>query len=271
MNQQEQIAYNSSVHDKVAAKYKHIHPEIFNLTEQKRLKDSLSEAIALIPSSSNQPCALDVGCGSGNLTNHLRELNLAVTAADVSPKFLVDIPNNFPGVDTHLLNGVDLKEIPDQSFDLVVTYSVLHHIPDYLRMIEEMSRVLRPGGVMYIDHERTEAFWDKSSELIEFYELQRFNFIPSKIKKLCTPMWYVHRWRRFKNPKYQAEGDIHVWPDDHIQWEEIIQRAKAGGVEVVAEKNYLSFDERYNTQIFKEYESKVADMKVLVLQKSYEV
>ena len=97
--------------------------------------------------------ALDIGCGAGNVTQYLVHQGTKVTAADTSENFLKIIDKTFSGVETILLNGNNLEEIPDSSFDIVTTYSVLHHVPDYLKLVEEMCRVLKKGGVLYIDHE----------------------------------------------------------------------------------------------------------------------
>jgi SAM-dependent methyltransferase len=37
---------------------------------------------------------------------------------------------------------------PDDSFDIVFSHGVLHHVPDVLRAQREMHRVLRPGGTL---------------------------------------------------------------------------------------------------------------------------
>lgn len=46
----------------------------------------------------------------------------------------------------------DITEIPaeDCSFDAVLCTEVLEHVPDPIRAIEEMSRILKPGGIMMI-------------------------------------------------------------------------------------------------------------------------
>ncbi|MBA2661990.1 MAG: class I SAM-dependent methyltransferase [Bradymonadaceae bacterium] len=42
-------------------------------------------------------------------------------------------------------------DYPDDSFDLVVTSSMLEHIPDFWLAISEMKRVLAPGGFLIIN------------------------------------------------------------------------------------------------------------------------
>jgi ubiquinone/menaquinone biosynthesis C-methylase UbiE len=46
------------------------------------------------------------------------------------------------------LRRADAEQLPyaDQSFDLVYSWGVLHHTPDTARAVEEVRRVLRPGG-----------------------------------------------------------------------------------------------------------------------------
>ncbi|USN54842.1 MAG: methyltransferase domain-containing protein [Candidatus Peribacteria bacterium] len=39
-------------------------------------------------------------------------------------------------------NKVDL---PDASFEIIATYSVLHHIPDYVSALNEMCRLVKSG------------------------------------------------------------------------------------------------------------------------------
>jgi ubiquinone/menaquinone biosynthesis C-methylase UbiE len=54
--------------------------------------------------------------------------------------------------ETVQLSQVDAKQMPFSSemFDAVISNSIIHHIPEPARVIAECSRVLRPGGLMFI-------------------------------------------------------------------------------------------------------------------------
>ncbi len=44
-------------------------------------------------------------------------------------------------------------------FDLVTSYSVLHHLPDYVSALRTLCGYLKKGGVVYIDHEASPYYW----------------------------------------------------------------------------------------------------------------
>src|SRR5207248_1798095 len=110
-------------------RYDRRHPEIFNPIEQARMHDELGRALAEVRDGGSPPRALDLGCGTGNVTRHLLELGASVLAADVSPEFLAAITRTFGDtgrVETLQLNGRDLTGLADASIDVVCAYSVLH-------------------------------------------------------------------------------------------------------------------------------------------------
>ena len=259
-----EISENISAHEWIASDYDKRHGEIFNTIEQNRLHQSLKEAKGAIATAAPFT-ALDFGCGTGNLTRHLLDLNFFVTCADVTPKFLSMVKKKFGDkIHTSQLNGENLSQFKDNTFDLVATYSVLHHIPDYLKAVKELIRVTKPGGVIYLDHETNSNYWSNDLLLEKLYAE---NPQPFPWHKLFNPINYINKIRKVFNPRFQPEGDIHVWPDDHIEWdkiEELIQES----CNITVYKDYLLYKSWYNEKNFKKYEGKTTDMHVMMGIKS---
>ncbi|MFD4509283.1 class I SAM-dependent methyltransferase [Streptomyces sp. NPDC058457] len=102
---------------------------------------------------------LDVGCGTGYLTRCMAARvgrNGAVTGVDPSPPVLEyarrrkQRPGSAPC--TYREGIAESLDLPDSSFDTVVTSLLLHHLPEDLRpaALREMYRVLRPGGRLLV-------------------------------------------------------------------------------------------------------------------------
>jgi ubiquinone/menaquinone biosynthesis C-methylase UbiE len=271
MQDEDQIQFNRRVNDRVSRKYERLHGEIFNPVEQQRLRDALNMAISAIRTGSKPFKALDYGCGSGNLTKHLIERGIHTISADISEGFLALIERNFSqtGLSEVLtVNGRDLSNVPSDRFDLVATYSVLHHVPDYLRIVKEMCRLLKPGGVLYIDHEANESYFNRSKEYVEFLRKARpLIDVKRYLRLLLDVKGYVHIVRRIVNPRYKREGDIHVWADDHIEWDKIEQLLISEGFEIVWKQDYLLYKNQYDFNVYNKYKDKCADERVLIAKK----
>ena len=261
LDAQRQIDRNIRIHDRVASSYEATHDEIFNPVEQARLRSALERAKAAVATGAERPRALDFGCGSGNLTRHLLELGFEVVAADVSQRFLDLVERRFEGapLTTCRIDGTGLACVDDSSFDLAAAYSVLHHVPDYLGAVAEMARVVRPGGVLFLDHEHCPAYWDPDQAYRDFAaRARRFDW-----RKFLVPHnYYGKLCRLLINPKYSNEGDIHVWPDDHIEWDRIAAALATRGCEPVFEQDYLVCRAGYRPEIYGQYRERCADMRV---------
>lgn len=96
---------------------------------------------------------LDAGCGGGRYTLALARLGARVAVGcDLSLAGLADAATrvrDHSGV--HFLGGSVLQlPHPDGTFDFVCCSGVLHHTPDPTRGLGELTRVLRPGGRLYV-------------------------------------------------------------------------------------------------------------------------
>jgi ubiquinone/menaquinone biosynthesis C-methylase UbiE len=258
------ITANIKAHDKVAGLYGASHGEIFNEVEQGRLRRALTTAVDAVRTEGRR--ALDFGTGSGNLTRHLVELGMTVTAADVSSNFLSLIKDLYPGpeVTAFKLNGKNLEGMADNSFDLIATYSVLHHVPDYLSAVAEFGRVCAPGGIVIIDHERPEYFWSSRPEYDQFVRAAKIFDVR---KYLRWENYYGKIRRMLLDPKYAPEGDIHVWPDDHIEWSKIQTLLENVGFDVVLTEDYLLNDGSYRPEIYESHKERLCDMRMMIFRK----
>ncbi|NUL08731.1 class I SAM-dependent methyltransferase [Streptomyces lunaelactis] len=94
---------------------------------------------------------LDVGCGTGYLTRLVAAAVAPGGSAlgiDPSPT-VIGYARSKAGAACSYETGVaEALEVPDASFDVVVTSLAIHHIPADVRpaALREMFRVLRPGG-----------------------------------------------------------------------------------------------------------------------------
>jgi SAM-dependent methyltransferase len=93
--------------------------------------------------------ALDVGCGTGELTRVLVErLGVdAVAAVDPSPPFIESVQATYPDLDAHLAGAEDMP-FADAVFDVVLAQLVVLFMADTSRGIGEMIRTAKPGGVV---------------------------------------------------------------------------------------------------------------------------
>ena len=264
-----QIAANVLIHNKIARNYEKTHGEIYNQIEQARLRERLSKAISYIDTEGTKKTVLDFGCGAGNLTRHLTLLGCDVIACDVAQGFLDLIGSRTYGnvVTPVRLNGVDLSNIVDNSVDMVATYSVLHHVPDYLGILKEFMRVLKRGGVVFIDHEPSDEFWLKGQAYRGFEREMKNNIKMDLGKFLILTNYYDWFVRKFINPRYHREGDIHVFTDDHVEWDKVINTLVAEGGKIVYEMDYLLYRRHYDLFTYNKHKEKTSDMHVLVVKK----
>lgn len=97
---------------------------------------------------------LDVGCGGGLLAEEFARLGCVVTGIDPSGKSLESARDHArqAGLAIEYRQGVgeDLP-FPDGAFEIVYCCDTLEHVDALGRVIGEVSRVLKPGGVFLYD------------------------------------------------------------------------------------------------------------------------
>ncbi len=93
-----------------------------------------------------QPLSLlDVGCGTGHYVAEYRRRGYQAAGVDGSADMLVYAQKLNPQANLRQAD-VDALPFPDGSFDRVLCIEVLRYLPDATLCIQEMARVLKPGG-----------------------------------------------------------------------------------------------------------------------------
>lgn len=93
---------------------------------------------------------LELACGSGRLTNHIRKRlppNVAFTATDLNEDMIRVAKGKVP---SQMVNWApaDMQHLPfeSESFDLIVCQFGIMLVPDQVKALSEIFRVLTPGG-----------------------------------------------------------------------------------------------------------------------------
>lgn len=96
---------------------------------------------------------LEFGVGNGRVARWLSPPHY-VTGADASPTMLDRLAVDAPTVGRWLWNGLDeVASVPPPTFDAIYSFAVFIHLSpgDGVRVMGNLSRMLRPGGLMLLD------------------------------------------------------------------------------------------------------------------------
>ena len=92
---------------------------------------------------------LELGCGVGHVSKLMAsKYGWNVTATDYDPEMIEFATKGTVGTESIRFVQADATQLQfdDGSFDLALSFGVLHHIRDWRDAVAEVSRVLRPGG-----------------------------------------------------------------------------------------------------------------------------
>ena len=96
---------------------------------------------------------LDWGCGWGQVTALLQRAGLDVTAFDYRPEARregVERLPRFPEIEAYISPDPVKLPFENESFDAVLSCGVLEHVQEPEASLEELKRVLEPGGTLYV-------------------------------------------------------------------------------------------------------------------------
>jgi SAM-dependent methyltransferase len=125
-----------------------------------RARRQLRMVEAVLADADRPQVIVDVGCGDGSATGLVRRLGHTVVGVDWSMMAL----RNARRHDLLLIRGgLDAPGLPlaDGSVDLVIFSEVIEHIVDTDAAIDELHRVLRPGGRLLVSTPNLAAWYNR--------------------------------------------------------------------------------------------------------------
>jgi SAM-dependent methyltransferase len=144
--------------------------ESFNRSQAANAPETLA---ALVDLAAPRPGErwLEAACGPGLVTRALAPRAGSVHGVDLTPAMVELARRKATGLDTVSFSVGDATALddPDGAYDGAVARFTLHHVPVPARLVEELARVVRPGGVVVLadhllDEDAEAAAWSAELE-----------------------------------------------------------------------------------------------------------
>jgi 2-polyprenyl-3-methyl-5-hydroxy-6-metoxy-1,4-benzoquinol methylase len=119
---------------------------------------------------------LDAGCGIGYGSNILAEAGAAeVTGVDIAEPVIEAARMGAASGVSFQPGDVAALDLPADSFDLVVCFEVIEHVEDTDAVLDELARVLAPGGLLFISSPNRDRYVPGNPH-------HRFEFTPEELR-----------------------------------------------------------------------------------------
>jgi len=154
---------NAEIHEGWAKNYRNTENEVFFEIAFNEIANTLN--------APNGSSVLDAGCGSCRHSPRLAKHGMQVTAVDYS-EYIVKKAKESIEIQG-LSDSISVKQedllnfsFPNESFNFVLCWGVLMHIPSVEEAIAEVSRVLKPGGIIVLSEVNMNSIEVKLTETL---------------------------------------------------------------------------------------------------------
>jgi SAM-dependent methyltransferase len=168
---------------------------------------------------------LDIACGEGYGSALLARHATRVTGADIAPAAIAHARSRYADRSNLAFQEADCAALPfaDSSFDVVVSFETIEHLAAQEAFLDEIRRVLRPGGFVVLSCPNKIEYTDKRGYTNEFHvrELYRAELAALVAPRFPQSAWYGQR------PGFFSV----VWPEQGPAQAEIFEVSEASAAD----------------------------------------
>ncbi|WGH76794.1 methyltransferase domain-containing protein [Tenacibaculum tangerinum] len=122
-------------------------PELYN--QKHSFVYHYGEALIKLLNPKQNERVLDVGCGSGQLTDKINNLSNEAIGIDKSAEMIADAKSKFPNIEFHVGDAENFAF--EKKFDAIFSNATLHWVKNYRRAIQCMYDNLKPNGKIVVE------------------------------------------------------------------------------------------------------------------------
>jgi len=140
-----------------------------------RLLFAYQEAIKYVKGN-----VLELGCGEGRGLELILEKAEAYTAFEKNPLVIANLKEKYKDINIIERFVPPFMGAKDKSFDTVCTFQVIEHIEEDEKFVEEIHRVLKPGGTAIISTPNIKMSLTRNPWHVREYTVDEFTTLLSK-------------------------------------------------------------------------------------------
>jgi ubiquinone/menaquinone biosynthesis C-methylase UbiE len=190
--------------------------QAFNKSPAMHARRSLTGLVELVPTDPTQRW-LDAACGSGIVGRELCARVGHVHGVDITQAMidLAEQESHKAGIANMSFSVGDVCALPiaDNSFDGAVTRFTVHHLPVPQRLVSELARVVRPGGLLLLqdhvaDTDPQAAAWHQEIERLR--DPSHWACLtPAGLRALCTSESMIPQYEQLV--RFELDFDEWLW------------------------------------------------------------
>jgi len=167
--------------------YSNLKPSMY--IEDERIKKA-NKTVAVLRDYLNEVTELnllDIGSSTGIMTNEYAKYFKNVTGVDLDTTAIEYSINQYKKDNLNFICApIEDAGIPESSFDVVTCSQIYEHVPSDSNLMEEIYRILKPGGVCYF------AAGNRFKIIEPHYKLPFLSFLPKKFANLYIRLFTNH-------------------------------------------------------------------------------